>query len=61
MATFACSTAKPWLRSRPVLGNRSFFLMVDWRSDFSFLPVGVCWATVKKLGGTPIFWGSHSV
>jgi len=30
------------------------FLWLIGEAIFFFLPVGVCWATVKKLGGTPI-------
>ena len=30
------------------------FLWLLGEAIFHFLPVGVCWATVKKLGGTPI-------
>jgi phosphotransferase system glucose/maltose/N-acetylglucosamine-specific IIC component len=30
------------------------FLWQPGEAIFLFLPVGVCWATVKKLGGTPI-------
>lgn len=30
------------------------FLWLIGEAIFHFLPVGVCWATVKKLGGTPI-------
>ncbi|GAL26938.1 PTS system trehalose-specific IIB / IIC component [Vibrio variabilis] len=30
------------------------FLWLIGEAIFFFLPVGVCWSTVKKLGGTPI-------
>ncbi|MCQ8140537.1 PTS trehalose transporter subunit IIBC, partial [Vibrio parahaemolyticus] len=30
------------------------FLLLIGEAIFFFLPVGVCWSTVKKLGGTPI-------
>ena len=30
------------------------FLWLPGEAIFHFLPVGVCWSTVKKLGGTPI-------
>lgn len=30
------------------------FLWLIGEAIFMFLPVGVCWSTVKKLGGTPI-------
>ena len=45
---------KSLTENQPVLGDRSPFLWLIGEAIFHFLPVGVCWATVRKLGGSEI-------
>ncbi len=46
--------------NQPILGNRSLFLVADWRSDFSS-SYRLKKATVKKKLMQRLFWASRSV
>ncbi|MFC6276260.1 PTS trehalose transporter subunit IIBC [Psittacicella hinzii] len=45
---------KPLTAVYPFLNTLNAFLWLLGEAIFHFLPVGICWSTVRKMGGTPI-------
>ncbi|RIY34758.1 PTS trehalose transporter subunit IIBC [Psittacicella gerlachiana] len=45
---------KPLTAVYPFLDSLNSFLWLLGEAIFHYLPVGICWSTVKKMGGTPI-------
>ncbi len=45
---------KPWRRCIPALKRVYDFLWLIGEAIFFYLPVGICWSAVRKMGGTPI-------
>lgn len=44
----------PLIEGHPFWKNAYDFLWLIGEAIFFYLPVGICWSTVKKMGGTPV-------
>lgn len=48
------SNGQTLVQMYPLLDGLNSFLWLIGEAIFFYLPVGICWSTVRKLGGTPI-------